>query len=179
MFAPCHIYRIHYRNAYEKGLRDSILELRLQAELLVDRLRDEPDYASGLTWTEWAALFEVLVSRSPDRSDFRRLPDESLSIVLAAFREYGITADLSRFANLWADVVAFLWANETDEIAEAAEACLPVIQVCLQRAKDKKTLLRPGERGEESGELLRPASGAANEDSTQMLRSSSVTDKLL
>lgn len=170
-----HMYRTQFKRYSEKSVRQSIQELRLKAELLVDRLAKEPECASTLGWMDWAALFEVVYSRNPDRENFRRLPDATILVALTAFRDYAINAHIggAYFINTWREAILSLWVNESDAIAQAAAVCLPVIQAKLQAEKDRKTLLRSGERVEDGAELLRPASDGATKGGSELLRPTS------
>jgi hypothetical protein len=117
---------------------------------------------------DWMLLSGVLIVRKVRPHSIVPSDTEVLAI-LKLLEIEGDTADLPML-KFWVNQVTYLWANEKGPVAEAAEACLPVLQARLNRETHGAMLLRPSVRSDAPDELLRPAAGSAETDPSTLLR---------
>jgi hypothetical protein len=149
--------------------RSEILDRLYRAQALISRLNETPEIVAELDAVSWEALYEVLFCRRRVPPNYR-VEDEQVLTVLRAARKWAHVVSNPPL-EFWAGTVAWHWMHGSPAVVEAAEACHPALQSRWRRTHQETTLLRAAaDPARQAEDLLRPASGSAEQDARALLR---------
>jgi hypothetical protein len=147
--------------------RRQILDRLYRADAVLKALRETPEIVAELEPEAWEALYEVLFCPRRVPASYR-VTEDSILMILRLIRKWTYVISQPSLG-FWIGTVAWHWSHGSPPVAEAAEACLPVLQTRWRTETNETTLLRAvSDPGAES--LLRAASNCVDPDTSNLLR---------